>query len=132
MKKFIIGILAVLYIGASTGAAVNMHYCMGEFTNWGIWQLDSKTCSNCGMQKSNKKDNGCCKDEHKFIKSNIDQKTVESSFELMGSIGSSLLTGYAELPSLRLASITEQTPVSNAPPRSSSIAAYIVNRTFLI
>ena len=132
MKKCIVAILAFLYITASAGAAVKVHYCMGELTDWDIWQKDSKTCNNCGMEKSNERDNGCCKDEHKFVKNNIDQKTVAYSFQLMELMGSSPHPVYAELPFLQILSITEKNPVSNAPPRSNSIAVYILNRTFLI
>lgn len=131
MKKFITAILAVLYLGTSSGATVHMHYCMGKLADWGLGHKESKTCGNCGMEKSNEKDNGCCKDEHKFVKSSSDQKVVESSFQLMEVMGTAFISEYAKLPSLQLTSVTEENPVSNAPPRSS-IAVYILNRTFLI
>ena len=69
MKKFVTAILAVLYLGTSTGATVHMHYCMGKLADWGLGHNKSKTCGNCGMEKSEEKDNGCCKDEHKFVNS---------------------------------------------------------------
>lgn len=109
-----------------------MHYCMGKLADWGWGYKESKTCGACGMEKSNQKDNGCCKDEHKFLKNSADQKIVESSFQLMEAVGIALLPAYAELPSIQVSSITEENPVGNAPPRSNSIAVYILNRTFLI
>jgi len=46
--------------------------------------------------------------------------------------GAALLTGYSELSLLHISSVTEENPVSNAPPRDSGVAVYIFNRTLLI
>ena len=82
MKKLLIAIVALLYIGSSTGATVHLHYCMGKLADWGIGHDKSENCSQCGMEKTDKKDNGCCKDEHKFIKNITDQKIAESGLQL--------------------------------------------------
>jgi hypothetical protein len=132
MKKFFAAILALLYLSTSIGVTVHMHYCMGKLADWSLGHKESKVCNGCGMEKDNGEDNGCCKDEHKFVKNNPDQKVVESSFQLMEVMGTAFLPEYAELPFIQTASATEEYPVSNAPPRSSSIAVYILNRTFLI
>ncbi len=132
MKKVLTVIIALLYLGSSTGATLHMHYCMGELADWGWGHKESKTCGNCGMEKSSEKDNGCCKDEHKFVKNSSDQKIIESSFQLMQISGIALIPGYAEIPLIHISSLTEANPVSNAPPRSTGIAVYILNRTFLI
>ena len=132
MKKFITAILAILYISTSTGATVHMHYCMGKLAGWGLGHNKSNTCGKCGMEKSDTKKTGCCKDEHKFIKNDTDQKVVESSFQLMEIAGVALLPDYTELSLLHISSITEETPVSNAPPRNNGVAVYILNRTILI
>ena len=58
MKKFVAVILALVYIGTSTGANIHMHYCMGKLADWGLGDNKSKTCSKCGMEKSDEKDNG--------------------------------------------------------------------------
>jgi hypothetical protein len=132
MKKFFLTILAFVYISSSTGAPIHMHYCMGELADWGLGHNKSKTCGKCGMDKSDEKDNGCCKDEQKFIKNTTDQKVVESSFQLIGLMGTAILPGYTELPSIKISSLTEENPISHAPPRSNGVAVYILNRTFLI
>jgi hypothetical protein len=84
------------------------------------------------MKKNDGKKTSCCKDEHKFIKNDTDQKVVESSFQLMQIAGAALLTGYSELSLLHIPSVTEENPVSNAPPRDYGVAVYIFNRTLLI
>ena len=132
MKKFIVAILAVLYLGTSTGATVHMHYCMGKLADWGLGHNKSKTCGNCGMEKSEEKDNGCCKDEHKFVKNDNDQKTTESfvtNFALQVIV---IPVECFTSSEILVSSVTEKHPVSHAPPRSSGVAVYIRNCTFLI
>jgi len=115
-------------MSTTTGATVHIHYCMGKLADWGLGHNKSNTCSKCGMEKKN----GCCKDEHKFIKNETDQKVVESSFQMIEIAGVALLPGYAELSLLHISSVTEENPVSNSPPRNNGVAVYIFNRTLLI
>ena len=129
MKKFIVSILAFLYITTSTGATMNMHYCMGMLADWDIGQNTSKKCSKCGSEK---KDNGCCKDEHRFFKSQPDQKISETSFQLIKIISVALPPYFIEMAFKHISTVTENNPVSNAPPRTSSVAVYIRNCAFLI
>jgi hypothetical protein len=132
MKKFVVAILALIYISAYAGVTLHMHYCMGQLAGWGLGHNNSKTCGKCGMEKSDEKDNSCCKDEHQFIKNDTDQKVAETGFQLMlfGTVG--LPVSFIEITFTDFPSITEETPVSHAPPRSSGVAVYIRNCIFLI
>lgn len=132
MKKFLLSILAFVYISSSTGASIHMHYCMGQLADWGIDQNKSKTCGKCGMDKSDEKDNGCCKDEQKFIKNVSDQKIIDAGFQLMQLIAVSLPVSFVEVPSVNFPSVTEENPISHAPPRNAGVAVYIRNCVFLI
>ncbi len=132
MKKFITAILAVLYLGTSSGATIHMHYCMGKLADWGLGHNKSKTCGNCGMEKSDKKDNGCCKDEHKFVKNDNDQKTAESFVTNFALQVIDIPVECFTSSEILVSSVTEKHPVSHAPPRSSGVAVYIRNCTFLI
>jgi hypothetical protein len=132
MKKFMVAILALLYIGTFTGATLHMHYCMGQLADWGLGQNNSKTCGKCGMDKSEEKDNGCCKDEHKFIKNITDQKTVEAGFQFLQLIAVALPVSFVEIPLVNISSVTEENPISHAPPRTGGVAVYIRNCVFLI
>lgn len=132
MKKILVTILALLYISTSTGATLYMHYCMGKLADWGLGHNKSNTCGKCGMEKSDEKDNGCCKDEHKFIKNDTDQKTTEVNLQMMQVPAVVLPVSFFEIPSNDFPSVTEENPISHAPPRSSSVAVYISNCVFLI
>jgi hypothetical protein len=132
MKKFLVTILAFLYISTSTGAIINVHYCMGKLAGWEFGNESSKTCGKCGMEKSDKKDNGCCKDEHKYIKNEADQKTAGSVFQLIELSAATHPVSFIELTDDVLLSITEENPVSNAPPLNGTVAVYIRNCSFII
>lgn len=132
MKKFLTVILALVYMSTSTGANIHMHYCMGKLADWGLGHNKSKTCGECGMEKSDEKDNGCCKDVHKFIKNDTDQKNAEAGFQMMQLVSIALPTSSFEISDNNIPSVTQENPISHAPPRSSGVAVYILNRTFLI
>jgi hypothetical protein len=74
MKKLLSAMLALLYLGTSVGATVELHYCMGRLVEWSLWHKDNSICSNCGMEKKHELTKGCCKDEYKQIKIDKDQK----------------------------------------------------------
>ena len=131
MKKFVVTILAFLYLSVTAGATVHFHYCMGKLADWGFWHSNDKQCGKCGMEKSHEKNNGCCKDEHKQVKLESDHKgTATYSLTELPSVA--LFDPAFELPDIKLPTVTEQNPLSHAPPRSCDIAVYIRNCVFLI
>ena len=132
MKKLIVTILALIYITTSTGATVHLHYCMGQLADWGLGCDNSKTCGECGMQELDKKKDDCCKDEHKFVKNDNDQKYSEAGFYFMQVLALALPPSFFEFQTYYFPSPTEGIPMSHAPPRGSGVALYIRNCVFLI
>ena len=130
MKKFIVAIFSIFYLAISCGFTVHMHYCMGKLADWDLGHNKSKTCSKCGMEKSKEKDNGCCKDEQKFVKNVTDQKIAEAGLQMAKVL--TLPVSFIEIPTIDFHVVTEENPVSHAPPRSGVIAVYIRNCVFLI
>ena len=131
MKKFIVTILAFIYITASVGATVHLHFCMDKLVDWGLWHNNDKKCGKCGMEKSQEKENGCCKDEHKQVKIESDHKGA-ATYLLSELMSVDLPAPVFELADINLPTVTEQNPLSHAPPRSWNIAVYIRNCVFLI
>ncbi len=132
MKKIIVVILALLYITTSTGATIYMHYCMGKLADWGIGHNDSKTCGNCGMDKSEEKDNGCCKDEQIQIK-------LETDHQKAGLIGfiniiaaPAIVTTVPDFNFQPLLLITESYSTCHAPPDIGDIRLHVLHCVFLI
>jgi hypothetical protein len=132
MKKLIVAIIALLYISTSTGAPLYLHYCMGKPAGWGFGDNNSKTCGGCGMEKTDEKDNGCCRDEHKFLKNDSDQKTAGAGFQLIPLSAVALPVSFIEIPAEDFSSVIEENPVTHAPPRSSGVAVHIRNCVFRI
>ena len=132
MKKILVTILALVYFTASTGATVQLHYCMGKLVDWGLADHETEQCGNCGMEKTTGQDNGCCKDEVTQISIEKDQKTVQTFYQLMQVTFSDLPVAFYEIPAFTIPALAEETPVSNAPPRNTGIALHIRNCIFLI
>ena len=69
MKKLVITILAIFYLGVSSGATVHVHHCMGELVEWGLSDNsldDEGKCTNCGMKQGNSEQ--CCKSQKQEFK----------------------------------------------------------------
>ncbi len=132
MKKFIVCILAILYLGSSTGATLHMHYCMGKLVEQGLWHGKAKKCGKCGAKENSSCKKKCCKDEHKLVKLDKDQKTTESAFQLLAFTSLVAPVSFIELPQVQITSITQEFPVNNAPPRSCKVPPYIFLCTFRI
>ena len=132
MKKFLVAILAFLYISSSAGATVYMHYCRGKLAGVGLVHHTSKTCDKCGMQNAGQKGKDCCKDENKFLKSQTDQEATVSVFSLIQSIAIALPVSYFEIPFADIFTIAEENPKSHSSPPCRSVAVYIRNCVFLI
>lgn len=132
MKKFITAILAVLFISTSMGMTVHMHYCMDKLVAVKLWHTDKQddACSNCGMKKGSKK--GCCKDEHKVVKTDNYQKTDVTQIPVFENFPLSLPPQPFALDAIIYASRVKQLPYSNAPPDRSTVPIYIRNCVYRI
>ena len=132
MKKFIVSILAFLYLGLSTGATVHMHFCMGKFIGSSLWHNEkSDLCSKCGMTKTNSK-NKCCKDEHKVIKVEQDQKSADAAYQMVQLTSVLISFSHFVIPEIYVSSIIEGGLYSNAPPLTYQVPIYIRNCVFRI
>lgn len=105
---------------------------MGKLADWSMSEETANTCGKCGMMKSNEKDNGCCKDEHKFIKNKNDQNETQS-FCL------NLKIPIADFPKWQsfIENIPSQFqpeayPIINSPPEFGGLPVYILISTFRI
>ncbi len=77
-------------------------------------------------------ESGCCKHEYKFVKNDTDQKTAESTFQLILFIAFDLHPSFIEITFNNFLSGTEINTTNHAPPRNSGVAVYIRNQVFLI
>jgi hypothetical protein len=103
---------------------------MGKLIDKDLWAAQKKSCSKCGMEKSSKADNGCCKDEQQQVKIEKEHQKTESVFQPLQLL--SPLTTYADFKEVSFSSLTEEHPTGNAPPRSSGFLLYKRNCVFRI
>jgi hypothetical protein len=127
MKKILVSILAVFYLACSVGATVHLHYCMDKFIDWSLLKSAGDKCDKCGMEK----DGGCCKDENKFVKNNIDQKVAESAIQLI-QMAAAAPDAFIYTSEHYFSSLIQEYPICNAPPRSNGVGIYILNSVFRI
>lgn len=83
MKKGFFLLFTFYFFFISTGIVFGTHYCGKKISHtiWGISILDSNGCK-C-KHKSNSHTKGCCKQESKWIKANIDDSKIQiSNFQL--------------------------------------------------
>lgn len=128
MKKILVSILAVFYLASSVGTTVHLHYCMDKLISWSLSEGDGDKCDKCGM----KKDDGCCKDENKFVKNNIDQKVAEPAIQLIQMTALAAPSALIYPSEHYFSSLIKEYSISTAPPRSSGMGIYILNSVFRI
>lgn len=110
---------------------MHFHYCMDKLVDSGFWHNEDKKCGKCGMDKSQEKENGCCKDEQKQVKVETEHKGVPQ-YQL-NEVGLAILpAALFETPDTKLPTVTEQNPLSHGPPRCGEVADYIRNCVFRI
>jgi hypothetical protein len=130
VKKFAAFILALLYFASTSGATIDMHYCMGKLVSWKIsHQKHSNNCEKCGMIKSFHK--GCCKDEISQLKVG-DQKVSQANLSIEKLTTELLIPVLWYTEAFRFPSLTEAYPVINAPPFNDGVSLFIRNRVFRI
>jgi hypothetical protein len=132
MKKVVVALVSLLYITASAGVTMHMHYCMGQLANKGIGHNTEGNCGKCGMEKRDGIDMGCCMDEYKFIKNNIDQKTTENGYQPIPSVALPAPKAVAEISLTDFSSINRIRHLRPNELRSMDVAVYILNCVFLI
>ncbi len=131
MKKLIITVLAVFYLGVSSGATVHFHYCMGELIEWGLSNDSSEgadDCSNCGMKKGVSEN--CCKDQKQELKLKESQKAPLSIFKTKILVVEPIL--YPELLVKNLPSFSEKHSFVNSVTRTGKTPVFILIRNFRI
>ena len=105
---------------------------MGQLAEWGFEAAKSETCGKCGMPESNKKQDDCCKDEHKFFKNDSDQKYPEASLKQMQLLAIALPPSFFDWQPHYFSLYIGEHLMSHAPPEASPVAVYIRNCTFRI
>jgi hypothetical protein len=132
MKRTLLTILAVFYLGVSSGASVHFHYCMGELVSWGLEKNEAKSCGFCGMPKAESKKKSCCADVEQKAKVEKSQKASQTlyKFDQLSTaviLPETLFSYQAPVP-VKIA----LEALSNAPPNGPQVPVFIKNCTYRI
>lgn len=125
LKKFLVTILALIYLATTTGATLHMHYCMGKIFSVDMVKKDG--CSKCGM----KTNGGCCKDEFKVIKVNDNHQLATNQINF-APVFAALNNNYNITEPVSFDTDASLTTHNNSPPNSSGTSLCILNCVFRI
>jgi len=125
VKKFLVTILAFVYLATTTGATLHMHYCMGKIYSVDLIKKDG--CSKCGMAANE----GCCNDQLKVIKVKDNHQSISNEISFASAY--SILNNHYNIfhPVIYDAS-SPLTTNNNSPPGSSGKSLCILNCVFRI
>jgi hypothetical protein len=104
---------------------------MGKLAGWSFHHSENSKCGKCGMKTHESDNDGCCKDIHKQIKNDNDQKITETGLSVINLLSAAVISYPITFSQINISSVTETSPVSNAPPRSE-VPIYLRNRVFRI
>ena len=127
MKKIIVALLAILYMGSSSGIAMDIHYCMGKESGVEFYGAGNSKCSKCGMTEKK----GCCHDKQQFYKLKDAHKTVSNDVDF-GFSDVAILHNYAVYNWLLTGTNADKKVQNHSPPNFSTPSICIMNCIFRI
>ena len=130
VKRLFITFLAILYLGASSGATVHYQYCMGRLVNVSLSHNHDKKCHTCGMHSKTKAAKKCCTDKHQQLKSEKGNTLSYNTIVFASGAIIPVIHNYVYLIGYTPLNITY--PVSHAPPFVAVIPMFLRNCTFRI
>ena len=123
MKQVLTTILAILYLATSTGATINIHYCMGKVVSKSIVHEDK--CGQCGMEKKE----GCCEDKVRVVKTQ-DSHSFHTPHITFTPFVAVLQRSYIDITPVFAFATPALLTHNNSPPGSSGISLCIRNCVF--
>lgn len=130
MKKLVLTLLIIFYLGVSSGATVHFHYCMGQLIEWGLSEINSDQCSSCGRQES--ETGKCCKDQSQQFKVEKSQKAALNAYEFNMPLLDVSFASFTESRDMFSSSLREEHYLSLQVPRTQTTPVFIRNCNFRI
>jgi hypothetical protein len=132
MKRTLLTILAIFYLGVSSGAAVHFHYCMDKLVSWSMSKQSGKLCDFCKMPMAESKKKSCCKDVKQQVKVESSQKVNQTVYKFdqpsTAIISPELFVNYQAPVPVKIV----REALSNAPPDGQALPVYLKNCTYRI
>ena len=126
MKRILVTILAIIYLGVSSGVAMTINYCFGKLSSIDIFHHTGK-CSKCGM----KTNGGCCTQEFKIVKLTDSHKLVSNDLNI--SVPVVIINNSNSIFNSNIFSSTITSDLKNhSPPLYQGVPLNILYRVFRI
>lgn len=125
MKKFLIAILAIVYLAVSSGVAMSIHYCMGKVSSVDLVHTSDK-CSKCGMKTKG----GCCKDEFKIVKLSDSHKLIANEINIFSPVA--IIDNSKRVFDTDIYSLNIKVGNNHSPPDSPGVSLNILYCVFRI
>lgn len=129
VKKVLLTITAIIYMAVSTGIAMEVHYCMGKLAGVEYFGDEKERCGKCGMKEIGK--NGCCHDEHKFVKLEDSHKQAFNAIDFK-HIDFAILNPVPVFNWKEVVVCTKSQTINYSPPILNKPDACILNCVFCI
>ena len=127
MKKFFALILTIVYMTASSGVVLNVHYCMGKMSSVRVDNFSEKECK-CGMKTSAK---GCCHNEVRVVKmTNLHKQAAAASYVFAPITLLPVAVSLIDISKTYTSDVNFA--VANKPPDLASNKVYLSNCVFII
>ena len=126
MRKIFLGILTMIYIGISSGIAMDVHYCMGKMAGVDLYTTKNDKCGKCGMKE---KKAGCCHDEHHFYKLSDLHKNVTNTISFAAGV-IAVMTQYPSYHQRVPANATTLEVYDKSPPDDTGPSTFILHCVF--
>lgn len=128
MKRFLLVLFTLLYLGVTSGVVLDYHYCMGKLADVSVWH--DETCPTCGEKAQT---HSCCSTETEFMKLSTDQETARTQTAAFTPIVIALLLDRIGLSLVYEPEEATPSPVtSNLPPECSNVPLFVHHCTYLI
>ncbi|TAN20458.1 MAG: hypothetical protein EPN37_01520 [Chitinophagaceae bacterium] len=136
MKRVLVAILSVIYLAASAGTGITMHYCFDQLSGaeLSFKGVVNESCSVCKIQQANTlyKSRNCCKDVYKRIKISNAQDIASDLLLPSAHFFTLSLPAVPILSVIPSPGITVGRIIPHSPPLPATTSIYLKDCTFLI
>lgn len=135
MKRILLTIFAIFYLGVSSGATLHFHYCMGELVSWGLHKQTKTVCDFCGMPKpaaKGKAKKSCCEDGQHQAKVDKSQKTDGTVYQFNAPSSAILQPAPFANDQVQVPVKINKDALCNAPPYGLKVPVFLKNCTYRI
>ncbi len=130
MKRLFATIFLIVYFVTSSGATIQLHFCMDKLMSWDVNGSAQSKCGTCGKEKKGHK--GCCHDENRFVKIEKAHQASTLFYSLQKFSPEISLASFLSSALHQVVNPILSNPSSHAPPGAPKFPIYLSISVFRI